>query len=253
MVTDGWSPDFRRDTGEILILWVVTIVGTVVGWWVGRRWLLPVFQTLPAYGYLYVLLKKGRFRKALVAMLNWSLALAVVMAMLVWQDPARGGEVILRGEWYRTEMFHWLCTGVGTESMPSRFIPMHLREIALFVVTSILTASLISMHGGAVLMNYMSYYVGSLMAHSERPLLVFFAAWKVYAVIRVISFVMLGVLLAEVVWSWIWKRPYIMAARKRWYYMAIIGLGLDILIKALTAPLYQKILVTLVHLPCGAG
>ena len=64
--------------------------------------------------------------------------------------------VVLRG---RDEMRAWILTGTGAETSPRRFLPQHAAHLALFVASSLATASVLSIALGAVLMNYMSLYV----------------------------------------------------------------------------------------------
>ena len=49
---------------------------------------------------------------------------------------------------------------------------------------------------GAVLMNYMGHYVGTLAAASGRPALTMVLGWHPWAVVRIVSFVALGVILS---------------------------------------------------------
>lgn len=245
------KPTILHALGLQCSLWGWVFAATWLGLRIGLPWLLPILQTLPAYFLMLYWLRNGQWHGTLFMMLGWAAALAVAGAILVWLNPYTSGSVILRGEWYRSQMFQWLCTGVGMESTPSQFIPMHAREIILFISASLFTASLLSMLGGAILMNYMSYYVGSLMAASSHPLWVFFLAWKIYAVIRVTSFVILGVLLAEPLLSLITKQPYAFRSRRKWLLIALLGLILDVFLKILTAPLYRNKLLGLVNLPCS--
>ena len=245
---------FRRSNlqaiRDLALIWMWVAAASILGLRLGNRWILPVLQTFPVYLGMLWWLHHHRRMHALAMMLGWAAALAVVMAVLVQHDPQRAAGVILHGSAYRKMMFHWLCTGVGMESTPRLFIPAHLREIVLFSLSAGFTAGLVAMHGGAVLMNYMSYYVGSLMHAADHPWLVFFIGWKIYAVIRVIAFVILGVHLAEPLWFRITGRTYEFRNRRAWFLAAAAGLGLDILLKTLTAPAYQKLLSHLVHLSC---
>jgi hypothetical protein len=89
---------------------------------------------------------------------------------------------------------------------------------------------------GAFLMNYMSYYVGSLIAASSDPLLATMMGWHPWSVIRVMSFVILGVILAEPTICKIAKRDYNYSEIRPFFWAAITGIALDLVIKALLAP-----------------
>ncbi len=224
---------------------------TWIGWKIENRLLLPLLQTVPVYGFMVYAILKWNWKRAFGWMLVWALALALVVAWFVARDPVSAEHVIIKGTQYRTEMVNWLCTGYGMEVDPARFIPHHLKEIFLFIIASLLTASFTSMIGGTVLMNYMGAYVGYLMHYSDTPVVTFFIGWKIYAVIRVISYVMLGVLLAEPLLFRLTGRTYTFKERKWPYIIAFTGLFLDITLKIILAPHYGEWLRVLTHLPCS--
>jgi hypothetical protein len=95
-------------------------------------------------------------------------------------------------------------------------------------------------------MNYMGHYVGTLAASSARPMLTMLLAWHPWAVIRVISFVAIGVILstpllsriARVRIDWSAARPLLLAAYG--------GLVIDGVLKALLAPAWQRLLLRVV-------
>ena len=66
-------------------------------------------------------------------------------------------------------MFTWVATGQGAESTPSQFIPQQIGHAALFSGLALATGGVAAMPMGAVLMNYMGHYVGTLAAASRRP------------------------------------------------------------------------------------
>ena len=93
-------------------------------------------------------------------------------------------------------MFAWVMTGQGAESTPSQFIPQQAGHALLFSGLALATGGAAAMPMGAVLMNYMGHYVGVLAATSRRPALTMILGWHPWAVIRVISFVVIGVVLS---------------------------------------------------------
>jgi hypothetical protein len=92
----------------------------------------------------------------------------------------------------------------------------------------------------------MGHYVGALAASSARPLLTMVVAWSPWAVIRVTSFVAIGVILSGPVLSriarvrvdWSSARPLLLAAYG--------GLVIDVVLKALLAPAWQRLLLRVV-------
>src|SRR5262245_43111444 len=107
-------------------------------------------------------LKRGDRGGAVTAMLAWAAALAVfgTTCFLLWPGLDAGG--ILNGPEYRDEMFRWIRTGEGREGSLGLFLPQHALHLGAFVALSLVSASAASILMGAVLMNYMSFYVASL-------------------------------------------------------------------------------------------
>ena len=96
---------------------------------------------------------------------------------------------------------------------------------------------------GAVLMNYMGHYVGTLAETSAHPVLTLLLAWHPWAVIRVISFVVIGVVLSAPLLSRIAKFTVDWNVARRLLVWACGGLVLDVLLKTLLAPAWQRLLL----------
>ena len=99
---------------------------------------------------------------------------------------------------------------------------------------------------GAVLMNYMGHYVGTLAAASRRPALTMLIAWHPWSVIRVISFVVIGVVLSAPLLSRIGTFRVDRTAARTLLLWAGAGLIADIVMKALIAPTWQRLLVSVI-------
>jgi hypothetical protein len=152
----------------------------------------------------------------------------------LWPQPP--GPLIVHGPEYRDEMFAWIRTGAGTEGSPRLFIPQHALHLAAFVVLSLVTASALSITMGAVLMNYMDFYVASL-ARAGAPLwAVVLLGWQPWAMARVAAFSMLGVVLAPPLLRRLgWIGPSAPASRP--IVIAAVSLLLaDVALKAVLAP-----------------
>jgi hypothetical protein len=136
-----------------------------------------------------------------------------------------------------------VLTGRGPESTPSVFIPQQLGHAAMFAGLALATGGALAMPMGAVLMNYMGHYVGTLGETSAHPALTVLLAWHPWAVIRVISFVTIGVVLSAPLLSRIakfrvdWNRARLLLV---W---AGAGLVLDVVLKTLLAPTWQRLLL----------
>src|SRR5262249_9540266 len=163
--------------------------------------------------------------------------------LLSYVYPAQTESLFLRGGDYRREMFTWVMTGRGAESSPSQFIPQQLGHAALFTVLAVVSAGAMAMPMGSVLMNYMGHYVGTLAALSRRPAAIMLLAWHPWAVIRVISFVVLGVVLSAPLLARLLRFEIDWRLGRRLAVWACAGLAADIVLKALLAPTWQRLLI----------
>jgi len=213
-----------------------TILSTAIGYFVQNGILLPLLNIAVSYPVMFTLLSHSQRKRAVVTMLFWALCLGVVAVIASEYFPIRAGAAVIHGPAYVDEMFTWIRTGIGAEGNPSKFIPQHLLHLAIFCVLSLITASLLSLLMGAMLMNYMGFYVGSLIHASRNPLLASLMGWHPWSILRVGSFVILGVVLAEPLICKIQKRDYRPAGVGPYVWIAIGGLILDIVIKAWLAP-----------------
>jgi len=225
-----------------LIVVLAAVLSYPLGLALGVPGLLPVLNAAPAYAAMVILLRRGELRSAVVVMLVWAAALAVAgtVTFAVWPQPP--GPLILHGPAYRDEMFAWIRTGAGTEGSPRLFVPQHALHLAAFVALSLATASALSITMGAVLMNYMDFYVASL-ARAGAPLwAVVLLGWQPWAMARVAAFSVLGVVLAPLLLRRLGvirasapsSRPFVIAAASL--------LLADVVLKSLLAPTWGRML-----------
>jgi hypothetical protein len=209
----------------------------------GSRWVLPLLNAAPAYAAMVLLLVRGRRRDAVVVMLVWAATLAVVgtVTFAAWpRDPA---PLILNGSAYRDEMFRWIRTGVGRESSPLQFLPQHALHLTAFVALSLATASAASIAMGAVLMNYMDFYVASLFRAGAPVWAVALFGWQPWAMCRVAAFSILGVALAEPLLHRVRRDGHRgLRDAKPWILIAAGLLLADAVLKTALAPLWGAIL-----------
>lgn len=225
-----------------IVLLVATPLLTALGYASGMPWLLPLLQLIPAYPVMFQELRRERPGSAALKMLFWALLIAVTIEILAVYAPQRGEASVLRGSAYRDEMIAWIRTGIGPESSWRQFLPEHAFHLALFILLSLASGSLLSLLLGAILMNYMSYYVGSLIGIARVPSLALLAGWPPWAILRVASFVLLGVVLAGPALRRFAGVPFRWDERRIWLVLAGSGLLLDVLLKMLLAPRWSVLL-----------
>jgi hypothetical protein len=230
----------------LIALVCLTVLSYAAGWILGIPLLVPVLNTAASYPFMVAALKRGDLKLAVVRMLVWALTMAVCATLISYLRPWASGDVFLRGAAYRAEMFAWIMTGRGPESTPSAFVPQHAVHAAVFTALALATGGAVAMAMGATLMNYMGHYVGSLAAASSHPLPTIVVAWHPWSIIRIISYVTLGVVLSAPLLSRVmrfrvdWREARILAA---W---ACAGLVADVVLKALIAPAWQRLLLRVV-------
>lgn len=227
----------------ILAVVTATLVSYPLGLALGVPWLLPILNTAPAYAALVHLLARGRRNEAVGVMLTWAVALAVggTVSFAVWPSPVDG--LVLNGPAYRDEMFAWIRTGLGREGEVRQFLPQHILHLLGFVALCLVTASALSITMGAVLMNYMGFYVASLARAGVPASTVFLFGWQPWALCRVAAFCILGVVLAEPLLARLrgtrfegWRAMRTLLA---W---AAAGILADWILKATLAPLWGRVL-----------
>ena len=225
-----------------LIVVLLAVVSYPLGLALGVPGLLPVLNAAPAYAAMVILLRRGEVRRAVVVMLVWAavLAVAATFTFAVWPQPP--GALILHGPEYRDEMFAWIRTGVGTEGSPRQFIPQHALHLAAFVVLSLLTASALSITMGAVLMNYMGFYVASLARAGAPAWAVVLFGWQPWAIARVAAFSTLGVVLAQPLLRRLRPGAAPLQPSRPFVIVAAALLLVDVALKTLLAPTWGRIL-----------
>jgi hypothetical protein len=228
-------------TGALIV--AATLLSYLLGWVAGIPILIPVLNTLASYPFMVTALKRGNLRLAVGRMLLWALTMGVAATCLSYLRPAETGQLFLRASTYRSEMFAWVLSGRGAESTPSQFIPQHIGHAALFSLLTLVSGGILGMPMGAVLMNYMGHYVGTLAESAQHPVRTALLAWHPWAVIRVISFVAIGVVLSAPLLSRIANFRVDRRAARRLLAWAGAGLVVDIVLKALLAPVWQRLLV----------
>lgn len=188
-------PQFRapaRDAVALGYLLLVAALGTALGLASGNPVLLLVLTALPPYLVFLDRVRSGRRAAAIWLMVGWAAFQATAVVLLTVALPDRAAEALVNGPHYRDIMFRWIRTGVGSEGDWRQFLPEHALHYAVFLVLSALTAGAGGIVLGTLLLNYMSFYVGSLFladsggGHTLRLILM---GWPIWSIIRVIGFI----------------------------------------------------------------
>ena len=235
---------FRRD---LLMLAGGVPAAYALGLWLGSMgfsfagWLLPFLLAAPAIHALWRYLSEGRRSEAVRLMLGWALALAVVGPIAMAIAPEAAEASVLRGADYREEMMSWLATGEGAEGDIRQFLPIHVQRLALFVPLSLVSGGALGLLMGAVMMNFMDFFVASYAAAASGVPAAL--AWFPWALCRVAAFVILGVVTAEPLVRRLAKvTAPLQEGRRRLLYLAGGLLVADVILKAALAPTWGRFL-----------
>jgi hypothetical protein len=224
----------------------LTCASYAAGWAIGVPAAVPVLNTIASFPFMVAALRRGDLRLAVGRMLLWALAMGVMATLLSYARPTRTDTLFLRGEAYRTEMIAWVMTGRGAESTPSAFIPQQIGHAALFSTLALATGGALAMPMGAALMNYMGHYVGTLARIGRHPAVLLLLGWHPWAVIRIVSFVVIGVVLSAPLLSRVFAFRIDWTVGRRLLAWATAGLVADVVLKTLLAPSWQRLLVRMI-------
>ena len=235
---------FRRD---LLMLAGGVPAAYALGLWLGSmgvgfaRWLLPLLLVAPGIHALWRYLGEGRRSEAVRLMLGWALALAVFGPIAMAIAPEAAEASVLRGAEYREEMMSWLATGEGAEGDIRMFLPLHLQRLLLFVPLSLVSGGALGLLMGAVMMNFMDFFVASYAAAASGVPAAL--AWFPWALCRVVAFVILGVVTAEPLVRRLAKvTAPLQPGRRRLLYLAGALLVADVVLKVALAPMWGRFL-----------
>jgi len=220
---------------------LVTPVSVALGLFLPRI-CLPLLNALLIFPvFLKFVRDQDRFRNILY-MLSWALLLSVCVITATLYFPGSVQEKIINGGAYQEEMFQWVRSGVGPEGDIHLFLPLHLRHYGLFLLLSAVSGGFISLFMGAILLNYMNFYVGMLYARTVDPATVFLFGWPPWALLRVAGFIIAAVILAELAGSKLFGYARDKKAFIRYLGISLLFILLDITLKFFLAPLWQKAL-----------
>jgi hypothetical protein len=225
---------------------LLTTVSYALGWLLSIPILVPFLNTLASYPFMVLALKDGDVRRAIARMLVWAATMGVCATLFSYARPADTARLLVRAAAYRNEMIAWVMTGRGAESTPSVFIPQQAEQAALFSALALASGGTLAMPTGAVLMNDMGHYVGTLAAMSRHPLVTMVLGWHPWAVIRIASFVVVGVVLSAPLLARVGRFRVNWTSARTPFVLACAGLVVDVVLKSLLAPAWQRILVRLV-------
>jgi uncharacterized membrane protein len=231
----------------VFSLLIGVFLTTIASFVFGNPWLMLILNAMVIYPVFLQKINRQSYRKALLLVLLWAVFQSIAVIITTLKTPEQAATVIFRGVSYTDEMIHWIRTGEGAEGSLRLFLPIHVKYYGAFSLLSFLTLGWASLLLGTYLLNYMNYYVAQLIAMSAKPWLAVLIGWPIWSILRVIGFICTGIALTALGltiirniqhkkerWKWDFPRPFLLA-----------GIGFviaDIIVKALIAPIWQKML-----------
>ena len=221
------------------------LVTTALPIFLGQRICLPVLSALVLIPMFIWALREGRPRKAIQLGLFWAVvqSAVIVISTVLLSDSA--SQAVLGGVEFRSEWLSWISNGTHVLRTPALALDRTVLELIVYSAAMFLTGSVAGLIGLAVAMDTFNFTAATLLTHAPRPLLMLLGAWPIWGIVRLVSFLTGGAVLAEpmvhlnlrigFLTDW-WRR------RKR---LLAIGLGifaLSVLLQVLLAPLYRSLL-----------
>jgi len=221
----------------------VLLVGIVLG-----RLLLPWVQAAGIFPLYFYTLSRGWWKETSFLMALWAALVATLIGLLSFYQPGFMETRILHAGAYRIEMFHWISTGIGPEGDIRQFLPQHALHFLFFAILTVVSGGFLGLVMGSSLMNYMSYYVGTLLLEADSVIAVAILAWPPWAVLRVAGFILLAMVLSMLLFRR-FLPPGSQERQMKFYgFLGLTLLILDVVLKWKLAAIWQRLLQTLTHL-----
>ena len=229
-----------------LYLLVVTAMALFWAKRSGSKFALPVAMTAAIYPVYLLDLCQGRRDLAVLHTVFWAAVSSALMIYFVRQDAQHMARIVFNGVTYRDKMFQWILTGEGSEGNIRLFLPEHAKHFMVFCTSSFLSGGVWALAFGAMLLNYMNFYVASLSLKAHQPFLVCVLGWPIWSFFRAVGFVLCGVALSEPLLSQLFRfRPDFRRSFPYFFWGFVLVLA-DILLKTTLASFWRDLLRRLV-------
>lgn len=225
------SPTFRVWFLLALTPWVPWL--GILPW---GRWWMPLLVPLTVLIAFQNRVRLGDYFGAWRLGMVWAVLLSLGVIGMVYARPDATARAILHGEAHRQEMFHWIATGEGGEGRPAAFLPRQLLQLTAFVGLTWVSGGYLGLALAALLVGCMSYFVGAYAMASGSLWVGPAMAWYPWAVLRLLTFLLLGVLFSR---PFLVRRPWPFGPRERVLLaLAASGVVVGVLIQTFLAPQY---------------
>ena len=227
---------FAVSLGYIVL---IVLLSHALGLVLPGKWFLPAINALLFFLLFLCQVSRGKYATAVKLALIWAAATIILQVILSAGWNSLLEEKVMRGAAYRDEIFNWVRTGEGPEGDIRLFLPIHVKHFLLFCALSVASGGLLGLGLGAVMLGYMNFYVGSLIASSGGAWQTILLGWPVWSMVRVAGYITAGTALGAILLD---RTADKLEKRKKIIRYLIISLGLcvlDVLLKWALAGSWQ--------------
>ena len=216
----------------------------LIGFAVPGLWALPLVNAGLFYPLFLAPVRYGDYSGAVRLALLWAALTSLLQIGLTLGWPGFMEGQLWRAAEYRTEMFGWVRTGSGPEGDIRLFLPIHFVHFVIFSALSLISGGFLGLVMGAALLGYMNFYVGCLIAEAANTLAAATLAWPVWAVVRVVGFIIAGTALGAILAHRGAGATEKLFRIRNMFRLSLVLIILDIILKWALAGTYQQLLNT---------
>ena len=222
------------------------LVTTALPIFLGQRICLPVLSALVLIPMVIWALREGRPRKAIQLGLFWAVvqSAVIVIATVLLSDNS-ASQAVVGGVEFRSEWLSWIANGSPVLRTPALALDRTLLELIVYSAAMFLTGSVAGLIGLAAAMDAFNFTAASLLTQAARPLLMFLGAWPIWVIVRLVSYLTIGAVLAEPMVHLNLRVEFLLDWWRRRKRLLVIGLGIfafSVLLQVLLTPLYRSLL-----------
>ena len=222
------------------------LVTTALPIFLGQRICLPLLSALVLIPMFIWALREGRPRKAIQLGLFWAVvqSAVIVIATVLLSDNS-ASQAVVGGVEFRSEWLSWIANGSPVLRTPALALDRTLLELIVYSAAMFLTGSVAGLIGLAAAMDAFNFTAASLLTQAARPLLMLLGAWPIWVIVRLVSYLTVGAVLAEPMVHLNLRVEFLLDWWHRRKRLLAIGLGLfvlSLLLQVLLTPLYRTLL-----------
>ncbi|MCI0414239.1 hypothetical protein L0222_15780 [bacterium] len=211
-----------------LLVLILTSAAVLLSRWIQSRVALPVLTAIAGY-FPFAMEAQVSFARGFLILVLWTLLLSVLILWFSRREPERMERLIWRSSEYSDSMMRWIETGELPEGSARQVIFFHLKQTVLYCVLAFLSLNFLALVLGSALLNYMNFYVAQLSRRSSRAGSALWMGWNPWSVIRVLTFLYLGMVVSAPTMWLLFAIPWSLSAVL--LLPAVAGLLLDLFLK----------------------